>query len=151
MFNQPLYYYVFSGFVQLCDCLSQVCGLVISGNVSTLWEVDLGITSSSSSTSRVIPVNFNIGTVVSTLPGAWHGVSGRTGLPGVSRLWVGEKERLICNLHFSMPSRKISQICSWDRLACCWGVEQPRNNSTAVGIWEICSDHRSVSLNSDEE
>ena len=52
-----------------------------------------GIFSGSSHTS-----DLKIGTLVATLPGAWcYRVSTGTGWPGVSILWLGEVERLICN------------------------------------------------------
>ena len=49
-----------------------------------------------------------IGTPVATLPGAWrYRVSAGTGRPGVSILWLGEVERLICNFCLSVAARKI--------------------------------------------
>ena len=52
--------------------------------------------------------DFKIGTPVATLPGAWrYRVSAGTGRPGVSILWLGEVERLICNLYLSVAARKI--------------------------------------------
>ena len=54
-----------------------------------------GIFSGSSHTS-----DLKIGTPVATLPGAW------TGRPGVSILWLGEVERLICNFYLSVAARK---------------------------------------------
>ena len=43
-----------------------------------------------------------IGTPVADLPGAWHyRVSAGTGQPGVSILWLGEVESLICNFYLS--------------------------------------------------
>ena len=48
------------------------------------------------------------GTPVATLPGAWrYRVSTGTGRPGVSILWLGEVERLICNFYLSVAARKI--------------------------------------------
>ena len=62
-----------------------------------------GIFSGSSHTS-----DFEIGTPVATLSGAWrYRVSTGTGRPGVSILWLGEVERLTCNLHLSVAARKI--------------------------------------------
>ena len=77
-----------------------------------------------------------VGTPVTSLPGAWHyRVSAGTGQPGVSILWLGEIESLICS--FSVWSAasisvwqhvKLSvQIRPWDTLACCWDVNQPTN------------------------
>ena len=52
-----------------------------------------------------------IGTPVATLPGAWHyRVSAGTGRPGVSTLWLGEVESLICNFYLSVAARKI--VCA---------------------------------------
>ena len=49
-----------------------------------------------------------IGTPVATLPGAWrYRVSAWTGWPGVSILWLGEMESLICNFCLSVAARKI--------------------------------------------
>ena len=62
-----------------------------------------GIFSGSSHTS-----DLNIGTPVATLPGAWrYRVSAGTGRPGVSILWLGEMESLICNFYLSVAARKI--------------------------------------------
>ena len=61
-----------------------------------------GIFSESSHTS-----DLNIGTPVATLPGAWrYRVSTGTGRPGVSILWLGEVECLICNFCLSVAARK---------------------------------------------
>ena len=49
-----------------------------------------------------------IGTPVATLPDAWcYRVSAGTGQPGVSILWLGEVESLICNFCLSVAARKI--------------------------------------------
>ena len=62
-----------------------------------------GIFSGSSHTS-----DFNIGTPVATLPGAWrYRVSAGTGRPGVSILWLGEMESLVCNFCLNVAARKI--------------------------------------------
>ena len=62
-----------------------------------------GMFSGSSHTS-----DSKIGTPVATLPGAWHyKVSTGTGRPGVSILWLGEIEQLICNFYLSVAARKI--------------------------------------------
>ena len=62
-----------------------------------------GIFSGSSHTS-----DSNIGTPVGTLPGAWrYRVSAGTGRPGVSILWLGEVESLICNFYLSVAARKL--------------------------------------------
>ena len=89
----------------------------------TVWKVPgsnpacAGIFSGSSHTS-----DFKIGTPVATLPGAWrYRVSTGTGRPGVSILWLGEVERLICNFYLSVAARKI---------VCCWDAKQPTNKQT---------------------
>ena len=52
--------------------------------------------------------DLKIGTPVATLPGAWrYRVSTGTGQPGVSILWLGELERLICNFYLSVAAHKI--------------------------------------------
>ena len=65
--------------------------------------------------------DLKIGTPVATLPGAWHcRVSAGTGRPGVSILWLGEVESLICNLYLVIQcgfthtcvSRSVPEI-SW--------------------------------------
>ena len=62
-----------------------------------------GIFSGSSHTS-----DSNIGTPVATLPGTWrYRVSAGTGRPGVSILWLGEVESLICNFYLSVAAHKI--------------------------------------------
>ena len=51
------------------------------------------------------------GTPVATLPGFWHyRVSAGTGQPGVSILWLGEVESLICNFYLSVAARTI--VCA---------------------------------------
>ena len=61
--------------------------------------------------------DFKIGTPVATLPGAWrYRVNAGTGRPGVSILWLGEVERLICNFCLSVAARKIVQTRPWDTL-----------------------------------
>ena len=45
---------------------------------------------------------------MATLPGAWqYRVSAETGLPGVSILWLGEVESLVCNFYLSVAACKI--------------------------------------------
>ena len=88
--------------------LDRLVGLVIKvsasgaedpGFESRLWWDFSG----SSHTSAL-----KIGTPVATLPGAWrYRVSTGTGRPGVSILWLGEVERLICNFYLSVSARKI--------------------------------------------
>ena len=52
--------------------------------------------------------DLNIGTPVATLPGAWrYRISTGTGRPGVSILWLGEIDSLICNFYLSVAARKI--------------------------------------------
>ena len=48
-----------------------------------------------------------IGTPVATLPGAWrYWVGAGTGRPGVSILWLGEVESLICIFYLSVAAQK---------------------------------------------
>ena len=55
--------------------------------------------------------DFKIGTPVAILPGAWcYRVSAGTGRPGVSILWLGEMESLICSFHLSVAAHKI--VCA---------------------------------------
>ena len=87
-----------------------------------------GISSGSSHTS-----DLTIGTPVATLPGAWHyRVSTGAGRPGVSTLWLGEVERLICNFYLSVAARKIVWADPSLRytIACCWDVKQPTNKQS---------------------
>ena len=52
--------------------------------------------------------DLKIGTPVATLPGAWRSrISAGTGRPGVSILWLGEVENLICSFYLSVAARKI--------------------------------------------
>ena len=52
--------------------------------------------------------DIKIGIPVATLPGAWrYRVSAGTGRPGVSILWLGEEESLICNFYLSAAARTI--------------------------------------------
>ena len=52
--------------------------------------------------------DLEIRTPVATLPGAWHyRVSAGTGRLGVSIVWLGEVESLICNFYLSVAARKI--------------------------------------------
>ena len=53
--------------------------------------------------------DWKIGTPVTTLPGAWrYRFSTGTGRPGVSILWLGEVESLICYFYLSVAARKIA-------------------------------------------
>ena len=62
-----------------------------------------GIFSGSSHTS-----DSKIDTPMAALPGAWrYRVSAGTGRSGVSILWLGEVESLICNFYLSVAARKI--------------------------------------------
>ena len=55
--------------------------------------------------------DLKIGTPVAILPGTWHyRVSAGTGWPGVSILWLGEIESLICSFYLSVAARKI--VCA---------------------------------------
>ena len=53
-------------------------------------------------------IDLNIGTPVATLSGAWrYRVSAGTGWPGVSILWLGETESLVCSFYLSAAARRI--------------------------------------------
>ena len=59
-------------------------------------------------------------------------VSSRIRQPGVSILWLGEVESLICNFYLSVAARKLVETDRpWDTLACCWDAKQPSNQETA--------------------
>ena len=79
------------------------------------------------------------GTPVATLPGAWHNrVSTGTVQLGVSILWLGEVERLVCNFSVSQHGKLSEQIRPWDTPACCWDVKQPTNKQTNSSVrWEM--------------
>ena len=69
--------------------------------------------------------DLKVDTLIATLPGAWRNrVSAGTCQPGVSILWLGEIESLVCNFYLSMAAREIEQIRSWDTLGCCWDIKQ---------------------------
>ena len=100
--------------------------------------------------------DFKIGTPMATLSGAWrYRVSTGTGRPGVSILWLGEVERLICSFYLSVAARKIVLADpSLNTLACCWDVKQPTNKQTlpslcvSASTWlmSVGRDHRSSIL-----
>ena len=91
-------------------CLDRLIGLVVKASASRAedpipgsnpaWD---GFFTGSSHTS-----DLNVGTPGATLPGAWcYRVSAGTGRPGVSILWLGEMESLVCNFYLSVAARKI--------------------------------------------
>ena len=52
--------------------------------------------------------NLKTGTPVPTLPGAWYyRVSAGAGWPGISILWLGVMESLICNFYLSMVAHTV--------------------------------------------
>ena len=131
---------------QLCAlcCPDRLVGLVVKASASRAegpgFESRAGIFSGSSHTS-----DFKIDTPVATLPGAWrYGVSAGTGRPGVSILWLGEMESVICSFYLSVAARKI--VCADPSLryllACCWDVKQPTNKQTVLS-W---GNHNTTSL-----
>ena len=94
-----------------CRASFRHTGLVIKA--STSGVEDLGFESllrrdfSASSHTN----DLKIGTPVATLPGAWYyRVNAGTGRPGVSILWLGEVESLICNFYLSVAAHKI--VCA---------------------------------------
>ena len=63
--------------------------------------------------------DLKIGTPVATLPGAWcYRVSAGTGRPGVSLLWLGEVESLICSFYLSVAVRELVWAESSLRYTC---------------------------------
>ena len=89
-------------------CVNRLIGLVVrrpprERKIPGLNPACARIFSGSSHTS-----SSKICTPVATLPGAWHyRVCARTGRPGVSILWLGEVESLICNFYISVAAHKI--------------------------------------------
>ena len=76
------------------------------------------------------------GTPVATLPGAWrYRVSPGTGRPGVSILWLGKVESLICSFYLSVAVRKIVRAVCW--LVGCLSSQQ----HASVSQGRICSDN----------
>ena len=91
--------------VLLTTAADRLVGLVVKASASRAedpdfeprWRRDF---SGSSHTS-----DLNTGTPVATLPGAWrYRVSAGTGRPGVSMLWLGEVESLICSFYLSVAA-----------------------------------------------
>ena len=83
--------------------------------------------------------DLKIGTPVATLPGAWrYRVSTGTGRPGVSILWLSEKEVWPATSVSAWQHVKLSeQIRPWDTLACCWDVKQPINQTNHTRSWDF--------------
>ena len=68
--------------------------------------------------------HFSIATQVVTLPGTWPcRVTAWTSWPGVSILWLGEMENLICK-------------CPWFTLVCVWDVKNQQTTTTLLP-WSI--------------
>ena len=113
--------------------------------ISGLNPTCAGIFPGSSHTS-----DFKIGTPAAALPSAWcYRVSGGTGQPGVSILWLGEMESWICNFYLSVAARKIVWADPWDTLACCWDVKQPTNKQALLlGYWGSLNYRLASHLNS---
>ena len=84
----------------------------------------------------------NIGTPVAILLGAWrYRDSTGTGQPGVSILWLGEVESLICNLYLSVvgcrlvgahPSQRYTGL-----LLGCWASKQATNKLILETHWDV--------------
>ena len=67
--------------------------------------------------------DLKIGTPVAALLGAWRErVSGGSGWVGISRLWLGEVDNLICNVY--VAARKLV-----------WADPSPRYTSMLLGHW----------------
>ena len=88
--------------------LNRLVGLVVKASASRAEDPGFDsacarIFSGSSHTS-----DSKIGAPVATLPGAWRcRVSTGTGQPGVSILWLGEMESLVCSFSLSVTAPKI--------------------------------------------
>ena len=63
--------------------------------------------------------DLKLGTPLATLPGTWHHrVNAGTTWPGVSILWLGEVESLICNFYLSEAARTIVWADPFLRYTC---------------------------------
>ena len=83
--------------------------------------------------------DIKLGTPAASLPSAWcYRVSTGSGWPGVSILWLGETESLVCRFYLSVAACKIEQIHPWDTLACCLDVKQPANKQTSCQRSTLC-------------
>ena len=109
------------GLVVKASASNPACDGILSGSSHTS---DLKIGQNFSGSSHTS--DLKTGTPVATLPVTWrYRVSAGTGLPGISTLWLGEVERLICSFCLQQHVRI---NCPWDTLACCWDVRHPTNN-----------------------
>ena len=89
----------------LANVSHRIDGLVVKASVSRAEDPGF---ESRLLRGRVIPVTKKIDTPVATLPGSWrYRVSAGTGRPGVSVLWLGEVEILICSFCLSVAARQI--------------------------------------------
>ena len=75
--------------------------------------------------------DLNIGSPVATLPGAWcYRVSTGTGQPGVSILWLGEVENLICSFYLNVAAHTVVWADPSLRYSCmlcgCWATNKPQ-------------------------
>ena len=106
----PLHYLAWVGPPPCVHYGYRLVGLVVKASVSRAEDPGFespapccGIFSGSSHTS-----DLKTGTPVATLPGAWrYRVSAGTGRPGVSILWLGEAESVVCNFCLSVAARKL--------------------------------------------
>ena len=81
--------------------------------------------------------DFKIGTPVATLPGTWHyRVSAGTGQLGVSILWLGEVESLICNFCLSVADLFLRYT---SMLLGCWATNQQTNCLCACCMSHACT------------
>ena len=98
----------------LCNCIVHfVCNYHLIGLLVRRPPRERKIPGSNPACARIFSgsshtCDLNIGTPVATLPGAWrYRVSAGTGRPGVSILWLGEMDSLICNFYLSVAACKI--------------------------------------------
>ena len=88
--------------------LLSLVGLVVKASATRSKDLGVQICLHLDFSSLSQRSDLKIGTPVATLPGAWrYGVSAGTGWPGVSILWLGEVESLLCNFYLSGAARKI--------------------------------------------
>ena len=104
---------VFS-FILLCLCVVGFCvshrlvGLVVNASASRVEDPGFESRLRRDFPGSSCTSDLKIGTPVATLPGAWcYRVSAGTGWPGVSILWLGEMESLICTFYLSVAACRI--------------------------------------------
>ena len=83
-------------------------GLVVKASTSRAGRSAVRIPLATGFSGSSHTSDSKIGTPVATLPGTWrYRVSAGTGRPGVSILWLGEVESLICSFYLSVAAYKL--------------------------------------------